>query len=268
MESLSIIIPAHNNAPVVQRTLKSVEDAIDFFRSQGHEFLDVDAEIVVVDDGSTDGTWDVVRSFASGKGFYRLVRRSEASSPAGARNAGVARSSGDLIFFLDGDDIYFPRHIYECYRILQDKKWSFVKTRMYMADPVHPAWKQRIEACSPINLCLRRECHFWIGGFPDYHIFVRNNDQFQHVTDVFYHNSEDCHYNNMLGSLFTGCFISSETVEYIRYPGNGYDRQYERFCRPPGDYNEPVSQDTRYRFELGSMIIQNKLASLRQHGTS
>jgi glycosyltransferase involved in cell wall biosynthesis len=264
MDPFSVIVPAHNNQDVIRRTLQSVEDAIRFFYSSAVEFRDVPVEVVVVDDGSTDDTWNAIRTFAAGKAVYRMIRRPNASSASCARNEGVARSTGSLLFFLDGDDRFLPSHIVACYRALRDEGCDYVKTGMHLADPVHPEWKERIEYSSPINLCVRRECHFVIGGFPDYHLFVRQGERFVHLNDIFKQNSEDSYYNQMLSSVFTGRVVRQETVEYIRYPGNAYDRQYERFRQAPGAYQEPDTEDLLFRFQLGDVILRSRLASLKR----
>src|SRR5438105_4951647 len=102
MDSLSVIVTAHDNARVIAGTLASAEAALEFFRASHPRGDEVQAEIVVVDDGSTDGTFAAVEEFANAKSAcYRLIRRPQASSPSCARNAGADVAKGALLYFLD-----------------------------------------------------------------------------------------------------------------------------------------------------------------------
>ncbi len=65
-------------------------------------------ELLVVDDGSTDNTSDVLRSLASDKIQYFKIPNSER---AVARNYGIAHAKGDYITFLDSDDIYYTDYL-------------------------------------------------------------------------------------------------------------------------------------------------------------
>jgi glycosyltransferase involved in cell wall biosynthesis len=93
---VSVVIPAYNNAALLPETLDGV-------RRQTF----TDFEIVVVDDGSTDETAEVVRG---GDPAIRYVRQ-ENQGPAAARNTGVGLARGELIAFCDHDDIWNERHL-------------------------------------------------------------------------------------------------------------------------------------------------------------
>ena len=61
-------------------------------------------EVIVIDDGSTDGTWEQLQMLESR--LYRI--RQENAGPGGARNLGAQHASGDYLAFLDSDDLWFP----------------------------------------------------------------------------------------------------------------------------------------------------------------
>lgn len=89
---LSVVVPAYNVEPYLAECLDSI-------LAQAYDPL----EIVVVDDGSTDGTATIARSYADAHAGVRLVATPNRGLGA-ARNRGVAESAGDLIAFVDSDD--------------------------------------------------------------------------------------------------------------------------------------------------------------------
>jgi glycosyltransferase involved in cell wall biosynthesis len=93
MPLFSTVIPSYNRAPLITATIESVL-AQDFD----------DHEVIVVDDGSTDGTLDVLAQF--GPRIRVLQQRN--SGPAVARNRGIAEARGTYIATLDSDDLWFP----------------------------------------------------------------------------------------------------------------------------------------------------------------
>ncbi|MGZ5476756.1 MAG: glycosyltransferase family 2 protein [Thermoanaerobaculia bacterium] len=96
MKTISVIIPTYNYASYVR-------EAIDSAMEQSYPAL----EIIVVDDGSTDATAQVL----SGYGDRIRVLRQKNQGVAAARNAGIAAARGDYLAFLDSDDIWKPRKL-------------------------------------------------------------------------------------------------------------------------------------------------------------
>lgn len=90
---LSVIMPAYNCAAYIEASLASIF-------SQGVE----DIEVVVVDDGSTDGTAEIAAVFDA---RVRVLRNAH-GGPAAARNLAVAHARSDLLAFLDADDVWLP----------------------------------------------------------------------------------------------------------------------------------------------------------------
>src|SRR5947209_8461986 len=113
MESISVIVTAHNCAGTIRATLQSVADALAHFEAggEGPGREGAEAEVVVVDDGSTDDTAAVVGDFLGARAGWRLVRRPTSSSPSCARNTGARLARGGLLCFLDGDDLFLPNHL-------------------------------------------------------------------------------------------------------------------------------------------------------------
>lgn len=89
----SVVIPSHNRAELLATALASV----------WAQTLS-DYEVIVSDDGSTDGTLSYLRSLGD---RVRVVTQPHAG-PGCARNAGVAASRGSYVVFLDSDDVWFP----------------------------------------------------------------------------------------------------------------------------------------------------------------
>ena len=90
----SIIITSYN-----QREL--IKDAVDSALSQRH----AKAEVIVVDDNSTDGTQEILRQYGDS---IRLVCRETNGKSSVARNCGTALARGEYLVFLDGDDAFLP----------------------------------------------------------------------------------------------------------------------------------------------------------------
>ena len=97
MQPVSIIVPAYNTSDYIVETLESIRD----------QSLPP-GEVIVVNDGSTDDTVDVVERWADANGInLRLVSKPNGGA-ASARNRGVEEAAGEWILFLDSDDLLAP----------------------------------------------------------------------------------------------------------------------------------------------------------------
>ncbi len=93
MPQFSIIVPTRDRLQLLQHTLNSIE---------AQTFLDY--ELIVIDDGSTDGSAEFLASY--GKVSRVLTLTGEGASTA--RNAGIHWATGNYVVFLDSDDLWFP----------------------------------------------------------------------------------------------------------------------------------------------------------------
>ena len=100
---ISVVVPCHNAGQTIAQTLQSIAAQ----RFAPHE-------IIVVDDASTD---DSLAQIARSGVAVTLVS-STARRASAARNAGIARASGDWIALLDADDVWFPNHLEQAQRLL------------------------------------------------------------------------------------------------------------------------------------------------------
>jgi CDP-glycerol glycerophosphotransferase len=89
---LSVVIPARDVAPYIERCLSSIMGA------------DADVEVVVVDDASIDLTAFVARSLATADPRIRVITTPAPIGPGQARNLGLDEANGEYVWFVDGDD--------------------------------------------------------------------------------------------------------------------------------------------------------------------
>lgn len=128
---VSVVIPAYNASAYLAETLESV-------LAQDCGPL----EVVVVDDGSTDGTGEIANSF--GDRAVRCIRLDPSGGPSRPRNRGIAESTGRHVALFDSDDLMMPGKLRRAVEFLEGQPdlgmvfTDFVKFREGSGDADHP----------------------------------------------------------------------------------------------------------------------------------
>jgi len=106
---ISVVVPTHNSAETLSATLESLMN----------QSTDVEYEVIVVDDGSTDDTTKVCEKF-SGRCNFLYLRLEKTRGPALARNFGIKNASGKIVAFIDADCTASRYWLEEIYRSFGD----------------------------------------------------------------------------------------------------------------------------------------------------
>jgi glycosyltransferase involved in cell wall biosynthesis len=129
--SASVVVPVRNEA-------ERIREQLDALASQDH---DGRWEVVVVDNGSSDGSADVARSYGSRLRDLRIINAPEARGVNYVRNVGARASRGDVILFCDADDLVVPEWVSSMVAGLT--RYDGVGGPLDLAslnDPENPAW--------------------------------------------------------------------------------------------------------------------------------
>ena len=162
----------------------------------------IECEVVVVDDKSADNSVALISRFLDPSGVwagkacaeckhpppkYTLLQHSVNQGAGVTRNDGVAAAHGQVILFGESDDVFYEHHAAVCWDMMRRyPNLAFIKMRMdagkeyvessFIAhqapvQTLHPHWQVAIEDTSPMNLCVRKDAHNFIGGYPDGELF-------------------------------------------------------------------------------------------------
>jgi glycosyltransferase involved in cell wall biosynthesis len=135
---VSVVMPFLNPGPYFTPAIESV-------LAQDYE----DYELILVDDGSTDGSTDIAAQYAHRLPDRIIVLGPDASrrGAAHARNRGIDGARGSLIAFLDADDLYLPdklRHDVDALDANPDAAWVYSATRWFHEGQPYRNWTDRL----------------------------------------------------------------------------------------------------------------------------
>ena len=145
---LSLVIPVKEEEENLPELMKEIVDAI---TPTGKSF-----EVIVIDDGSRDRSWNVLLELAKQYDFLRLFRFQFNCGKADALSLGFSKARGELIATLDGDLQDDPREIPKMMKIL-DEGYDLVsgwKVRRH--DPWHKTWPSKLFNLTVSAVCGKR----------------------------------------------------------------------------------------------------------------
>jgi glycosyltransferase involved in cell wall biosynthesis len=141
MPKVSVIVPAYNCETLISRTILSVCNQ-----------TFTDWELIVVDDGSTDGTRDVVLSFQNKDSRIKYVHQANSGAPARPKNTGLKEALGEYIAFLDHDDEWMPQKLERQLALFADSKmdnWGLVASDAIIIDEIDESQVEYKKPSSP-----------------------------------------------------------------------------------------------------------------------
>lgn len=105
---ISVVIPVYNAAEYLEQCLRSVEKQ--YFQK---------IEVICIDDGSTDASPQILKSFAERDKRFRICRQKNAGAGA-ARNLGLCMAMGEYVIFLDADDYFAPEMLLHAWQKIRE----------------------------------------------------------------------------------------------------------------------------------------------------
>ena len=205
IETVSVIIPNYNREQLLKRTISSVlKDATVSAKR---------TKIIVVDDGSTDNSFNVAKSFGSN---VQVVKQEHLGSNA-ARNRGLALASGEYIRFVDSDDwlkntgvtkkqveilersgadVCYGNWL-DTYEFAKDKKYERLRSNQEIRDPVE--WLLDDKWCAPFCYLFRRDVVLAANGWNKN---LSACQDFDFILRIALNGSRFVYYNGVIGHYY------------------------------------------------------------------
>jgi predicted O-methyltransferase YrrM len=196
--SFSVIVPVYNCQDSVVRTLQSIEQSIQYFCQTASMGAEVMAEVVVVNDASSDRSLEFATQFMqTNPQRFIVVNHQTRLGLAVARNTGFKYAKGELIFFCDPNSFFLLPHIAACMlclcqpnlppsqevglvplnvTLIQENQYQIVlpadaldavQTGIQSVNNASITGEQSFKNPVLSNLCVKRTCHEFIEGFLD-----------------------------------------------------------------------------------------------------
>jgi glycosyltransferase involved in cell wall biosynthesis len=245
MLPISIIIPCYNAAATLARTLDSC-------------LIQPEAvQIIVVDDGSSDDSIEIVRRYGERDARIGLLQMPVNGGAARARNWAAMHATQPLLAFIDADDEYFPGALSVASGFLKQIP-SAASIRLdveYAGFPAeivgHPQFEMHAATLSntvPSSLVIRRPVYAAFGGFPMDDFFRRNG-------------GEGGAFSWALRVLFGNRRLNDAKRVRMHYHPRIHAERYFRICF---GMQAPVQADVEESFRLSGQFVEAAKAAIEQ----
>ncbi len=232
---ISVVIPTHNRKSLLKRTLGSLQN----------QLYDKDKyELVVVDDGSTDGTYEEINAIASQFAYPLRIAMQDKKGPASARNLGISLARGEIIAFTDDDCLPDPSWLREISKAFSGPGIWAASGHVFSEIPpdifVHALLSQSTLVSESDhfmtgNFAVRKDAAQRIGGFDprfedpwfeDYDFAYRIREaggEIAKAADAKIHHPP--RYQSFPAYLRKARFSRYLALMQAKYPGKGFERE-------------------------------------------
>jgi glycosyltransferase involved in cell wall biosynthesis len=217
---LSIIISCYNVAKTIERTLASID------RQTSDDY-----EVILVDDGSTDGSLALLQRYAEGKTYVHVAHLPNNQGVSSARNAGMKVAKGEYLYFLDGDDAVEEDMV----ATFQEKQTDDLILAGYLHEKGRGRWFSHIPSTQTdyLTAYFRGSIYICIGAFA---VSRKLIERYGLLFDEHLRYAEDV-------LFITTCLLNASTIRVISHP-------VLRYCFTPNS----ATHSLRYDWNRYSMV--------------
>jgi len=240
---VSVIVPTFNRAHMIEKSIQSI-------LNQTYK----DIQVIVVDDGSTDNTEEVVRRIAAGTSTPIRYIRKQNGGCASARNFGVRHAGGDAIAFLDSDDQFLPDAIESLVVTLRASHADFVYSpsievgitgREAIGIPAAPGRPEEFAWAHFFTLRARSCCNL-------YHKYVFDRLWFNETARY----NEDSDFLQRVAITFRAAYCAKPTARVFQH-GNNKSSNQKEICRAlVASYKNILRDYPAFATALGSRAMR------------
>lgn len=246
----SIITPTYNRAHFLPEMLASVKNQ-----------LFSDFEHIIVDDGSSDGTEQLMAPYLAADARLKYIRQ-ENKGRSVARNVGINAAKGTYVCFLDSDDVWLPEHLQTLYQVLQgETEAKFYHTGLiWFYEDGTPeqlvTYAHRKNFSSDVEYVIANQFA------PDcvcIHRSIFNEHQFHPELFI----NEDLELWARVATEFPVQSITGHTAK-LRVHGGNTEKEFKDSVTPRIEAFEKLLKNPKVKHQLSSAFIKGKQRSLHE----